>query len=99
MESAGGAWRGGGIETPDRKHPPRPTTTLPTSHVSEADVRSALKAGTVVLAKSDLDAAPCAKLVVEEGARVTAVVSACPADTGVVTVWDRTHDWVCDCPT
>ena len=69
------------------------------SHVSDADVATALSTGTVVLSKSDLDARPCAKLVVDSGdGRVTAVVSACPADTGVVTVWDRTANWTCDCP-
>ena len=86
------------MQTMERTPPTlTPTLSFP-SHISEADVRTTLATGTVVQSKSNLDAVPCAKLVVEAGDRVTAAVSACPSDTGVVTVWDRTANWTCDCP-
>ena len=72
-------------------------------------MRAALATGRVNLLKSDLDEAPCPKLVVDaavpgrfagkgETKHVQAVLSACPRDTNVVTVIDTDRDWECHCP-
>ena len=86
------------------------THTAHPSHISPAQVRATLATGRVNPLKSDVDATPCAKLVVDavvsgEGKgggdgrkHVQAVVSACPRDTSVVTVIDTDRDWECYCP-
>ncbi|CAK0750017.1 hypothetical protein CVIRNUC_001957 [Coccomyxa viridis] len=71
--------------------------------VSEREVRSTLKKGSINARKSDLAAFPCPKVVVDASVgrmpkNVQAVFSACPLYTGVVTVIDKDTDWECYCP-
>jgi hypothetical protein len=85
------------------------TTHTTRRHITPAQVRATLASGRVNLLKSELDASPCAKLVVDgavpgsyEGVAETkhaqVVLSACPRDTNVVTVIDTDRDWECHCP-